>query len=93
MNGAFLPATSGNECRCRCAGCSALSAILAVKPKRQASFIVHEIGLQNTNDMQDNRNECKDEPIQEAVSRTYHQEPENGLDKVALVQLAEAGNK
>ena len=82
-----------NECRCRCAGCSALSAILAVKPKRQASFIVHEIGLQNTNDMQDNRNECKDEPIQEAVSRTYHQEPENGLDKVALVQLAEAGNK
>ena len=39
--------------------------ILAVKPKRQASFIVHEIGLQNTNDMQDNRNECKDEPIQE----------------------------
>lgn len=41
--------------------------------------------------MQDNRNECKDEPIQEAVSRTYHQEPENGLDKVALVQLAEAG--
>ncbi len=43
--------------------------------------------------MQDNRNECKDEPIQEAVSRTHHQEPENGLDKVALVQLAEAGNK
>ena len=43
--------------------------------------------------MQDNRNEGKDEPIQEAVSRTYHQELENGLDKVALVQLAEAGNK
>ena len=36
-----------------------LSAILAVKPKRQSSFIVHEVGLQNTNDMQDNRNECK----------------------------------
>lgn len=42
--------------------------------------------------MQDNRNECKDEPIQEAVSRTHHQEPDDGLDKVALVQLAETGN-
>lgn len=72
---------------------SPLSAILAVKPKRQSSFIVHEVGLQNTNDMQDNRNECKDEPIQEAVSRTHHQEPDDGLDKVALVQLAETGNK
>ena len=63
------------------------------EPKRQSSFIVHEVGLQNTNDMQDNRNECKDEPIQEAVSRTHHQEPDDGLDKVALVQLAETGNK
>ena len=41
--------------------------------------------------MQDNRNECKDEPIQEAVSRTYHQEPENGLDKVALVNWPRPG--
>ena len=92
MNGAFLPQPQGMNAAAG-AQDALLSAILAVKPKRQASFIVHEIGLQNTNDMQDNRNECKDEPIQEAVSRTYHQEPENGLDKVALVQLAEAGNK
>ena len=87
MNGAFLPQPQGMN-----AAAGAQDALL-FQPKRQASFIVHEIGLQNTNDMQDNRNECKDEPIQEAVSRTYHQEPENGLDKVALVQLAEAGNK
>mgnify|MGYP000453197262 CR=1 FL=1 len=60
---------------------------------RTISFVVHEVRLQNADDMQDNRNKGEDEPVQEAVGRAHHQEPDDGLDKVALVQLAKAGNE
>lgn len=43
--------------------------------------------------MQDNRNKGEDEPVQETVGRTHHQEPDDGLDKVPLVQLPETGNE
>lgn len=41
--------------------------------------------------MQDNGNQGKDEPVQQAVSRAHHQEPDNGLDEVALVQFPRPG--